>query len=153
MRLNPQVISNFGPMSGDDGQDIRAEGGTSPAEGPWPDLERDLRYYASYLQGIAHEILDSGTSKYPVFVAFESGNPELGRLVLDHRQLDTKWSVRASAMEEFINRKVLGLEQFARFKKSWKDPNDFMCVFVLDPQQPSFVYFPYPAHYAHDEEL
>lgn len=113
-------------------------------EGEWTELERDLGYYSSYLQGIAHEVLDSGTSKYPIFVAHEGQSLELGRPLLDHRQLDTRWSIRASVMEEFIKKGLLTKEQFAAFKKSWKDPNDFMCVFVANPQQPIFVYFPYP---------
>ncbi|MBM3936168.1 MAG: hypothetical protein FJ343_03350 [Sphingomonadales bacterium] len=113
-------------------------------KGEWTELERDLGYYASYLQGIAHEILDSGTSKYPIFVAYDGQPVELGRPLLDHRQLDTRWSVRASVMEEFIKKGLLTREQFSAFKQSWKDPNDFMCVFVAMPQQSIFVYLPYP---------
>jgi len=37
------------------------------------------------------------------------------------------------------------------FKQSWKDPNDFICVFVADPQQAAFVYFPYPVAEGGDE--
>jgi hypothetical protein len=111
---------------------------------PLEDLQKDLGYYATYLQGIAHEILDSGTSKYPVFVAYSIGLPDLGRPLLDHRQLDTRWSIRVSVMEEFVRKSILSREQFQAFKQSWKDPNDFMCVFVADPQQAVFVYFPYP---------
>lgn len=110
----------------------------------WNELERDLGYYASYLQGIAHEVLDSGTSRYPVFVAYEGQPVDLGRPLLDHRQLDTRWSVRASVMEEFIQKGILTREQFLVFKETWKDPNDYMCVFVANPSQPSFVYLPYP---------
>jgi hypothetical protein len=113
-------------------------------EGEWTDLERDLGYYASYLQGIAHEVLDSGTSRYPVFVAYEGQPVEIGRPLLDHRQLDTRWSVRASVMEEFIHKGILSREQFLVFKQSWKDPNDYMCVFVATLSQPSFVYLQYP---------
>lgn len=116
----------------------------SPTPSALEDLQKDLGYYATYLQGIAHEILDSGTSKYPVFVAYSSGLPDLGRPLLDHRQLDTRWSIRVSAMEEFVRKSILTHDQFQVFKQSWKDPNDFMCVFVADPQQAVFVYFRYP---------
>ncbi|MBM3914238.1 MAG: hypothetical protein FJ351_07350, partial [Sphingomonadales bacterium] len=88
-------------------------------EAEWNELERDLGYYASYLQGIAHEVLDSGTSKYPVFIAYEDQHLDLGRPLLDHRQLDTRWSVRASVMEEFIKKGLLTKEQFVAFKQRW----------------------------------
>ena len=107
-------------------------------------LQNDLRYYADYLQGMAREIIDSGTSKYPVFVAHqERMGPDLGRVVLQHEQLETRWSIHVSIMEEFVKKNVLSLEQFPEFKKSWKDPEHFMCVFVWAGAASSFVYLPY----------
>lgn len=107
-------------------------------------LQNDLRYYADYLQGMAREIIDSGTSKYPVFVAHqERMGPDLGRVVLQHEQLETRWSIHVSIMEEFVKKNVLSMEQFPEFKKSWKDPEHFMCVFVWAGAASSFVYLPY----------
>jgi len=55
-------------------------------EAEWKELERDLGYYASYLQGIAHEVLDSGTSKYPVFIAYEDQHFGSGLRLVGHKR-------------------------------------------------------------------
>lgn len=114
-------------------------------------LQNDLRYYADYLQGMAREIIDSGTSKYPVFVAHqENVGPDLGKVVLQHEQLETRWSIHVSIMEEFVKKEIVKMEQFPEFKKSWKDPEQFMCVFVWAGAASSFVYLPYEPVQAED---
>jgi hypothetical protein len=153
--MNPDDF--FDPEDASSSEDTSSsEDSSTPDDSPslppqWADLQKDLTYYATYLQGISHEVLDSGTSKYPVFVAYANGQPDLGRPLLDHRQLDTRWSIRVSVMEEFVRKSILSREQFQAFKQSWKDPNDFICVFVADPQQAAFVYFPYPVAEGGDE--
>jgi hypothetical protein len=107
-------------------------------------LQNDLRYYADYLQGMAREILDSGTSKYPVFVAHQmSQGLNIGKPILQHEQIETKWSINVSLMEEFVKKGIVQQAHFAEFKKSWKDPETHMCVFVYAGQASSFVYLPY----------
>ncbi|MFN3529441.1 MAG: hypothetical protein ACK417_05920 [Bacteroidia bacterium] len=107
-------------------------------------LQNDLRYYADYLQGLAREILDSGTSKYPVFVAHQFAEGiNIGKAVLQHQHIETRWSVNVSLMEEFVKKGIVQHENFPEFKKSWKDPEEFMCVFVLAGAASSFVYLPY----------
>lgn len=154
--FDPEDASSSEDTSSSEDASPFEDGSSSSDDSPslppqWADLQKDLTYYATYLQGISHEVLDSGTSKYPVFVAYANGQPDLGRPLLDHRQLDTRWSIRVSVMEEFVRKSILSREQFQTFKQSWKDPNDFICVFVADPQQAAFVYFPYPVAEGEDE--
>jgi len=107
-------------------------------------LQNDLTYYADYLQGLAREILDSGTSKYPVFVAHQQERGlDIGKPILQHAQIETRWSINISLMEEFVAKGIIAREKFADFKQSWKDPEDFMCVFVYAGPASSFVYLPY----------
>jgi hypothetical protein len=107
-------------------------------------LQNDLKYYSDYLQGLSREVLDSGTSKYPVFVAHqEAGGIEIGRPILQHEQIETRWSINISLMEEFVAKGIVPREQFAAFKQSWKDPEEYMCVFVLAGAASSFAYLPY----------
>lgn len=110
-------------------------------------VEQDLRYYLDYLQGLAREILDSGLSKYPVFVAYQSAQAQIGKQVLSHDGLGTRWSVNVSIMEEFIKRNILEMDQWPEFKKTYKDPESFACVFLMDGSQAHFLYLPY-----HSEE-
>jgi hypothetical protein len=106
-------------------------------------LRNDLRYYADYLNGLAREILDSGTSKYPVFVAHQEKTIGIGKAIMNHDQLETNWSINVSLLEEFVKRGLVTREKLPEFKASWKDPESYMCVFVLAGEASSFVFLPY----------
>lgn len=106
-------------------------------------LRNDLRYYADYLHGMAREIVDSGTSKYPVFVAHQEKTIGLGKPIMNHDQLETNWSINVSLLEEFVKRGVVQMDRISAFKESWKDPEEYMCVFVLAGESSSFVFLPY----------
>jgi hypothetical protein len=116
-------------------------------------LQNDLKYYADYLQGLSREILDSGTSKYPVFVAHqEERGIEIGKPILQHAQIETRWSINISLMEEFVAKGIVARENFGKFKESWKDPEEYMCVFVLAGQASSFIYLPFERELPEGEE-
>jgi len=107
-------------------------------------VESDLRYYADYLRGLSRELLDTGISKYPVFVAYHEHMPTpMGRPVLIHQHLDTHWSVNLTVMEDFVSREIVTRAAFPEFRNSWKDPEFFMCVFVYTPSKCVFLYMPY----------
>jgi L-cysteine desulfidase len=64
-------------------------------------------------------------------------------VILDRNELNTEWSVHASTIEEFVERGIIKKELKERFLNSYKNPNDFMCVFVVVPEGANFVYYPY----------
>ncbi len=106
-------------------------------------LRNDLRYYSDYLQGMSREILDSGTSKYPVFVAHQEKTIGVGKPIMNHDQLETSWSINVSLLEEFVKRGIVQMERIGDFKASWRDPETYMCVFVVAGEASSFVFLPY----------
>ena len=83
-----------------------------------------------------------GLSSYPIFIAHQH-ELKLGEVILDRNELNTDWSIHASTLEEFEERGVIKPELKDRFINSYKNPNDFMCVFVVVPEGANFVYFPY----------
>jgi DNA-binding MarR family transcriptional regulator len=83
-----------------------------------------------------------GLSTYPIFIAHQH-ELKLGEVILDRNDLNTDWSIHASTLEEFEERGVIKPELKDRFINSYKNPNDFMCVFVVVPEGANFVYFPY----------
>lgn len=114
-------------------------------------IEQDLTYYLDYLQGLSREILDSGLSKYPVFIAYQTKEIGMGKQVLSHESLGTRWSVNISIMEEFVKRNVLSLEKWPEFKKTYKDPEQFACVFLMDGLEAHFLYIPFNREEGLDE--
>ncbi|QJD95778.1 hypothetical protein HH214_07785 [Mucilaginibacter robiniae] len=111
-------------------------------ESPLKSLEVDLRLYSESLREVSVEVMVEGLSGYPIFIAHQH-EVSLGELVLDKNELNTEWSIHASTLEEFIERGIIKKELKQRFIESYKNPHDYMCLFVIVPEGANFVYFPY----------
>jgi hypothetical protein len=111
-------------------------------ESPLLSLKKDLKLYNESIHEVAVEIMVEGLSRYPIFIAHQH-EVKLGEPILDRYDLNTEWSVHASTLEEFVERGIIKKELQERFIKSYKNPHDFMCVFVVVPEGANFVYYPY----------
>ena len=126
-------------------EDLLNEGNETPkpaADSPLLSLERDLKIFKDSIHEVAVEIMMEGLSSYPIFIAHQH-ELKLGEVILDRNDLNSEWSIHASTLEEFTERGVIKPELKDRFINSYKNPNDFMCVFVVVPEGANFVYFPY----------
>lgn len=111
-------------------------------ESPLLSLKKDLKLYSESIREVSVEIMVEGLSRYPIFIAHQH-EVKLGEPILDRHDLNTEWSVHASTLEEFVERGIIKKELQERFIKAYKNPNDFMCVFVIVPEGANFVYYPY----------
>lgn len=116
--------------------------GEKKKESPLLSLERDLKVYSESIHEVAIEIMVEGLSSYPIFIAYQH-IIKLGELILDRDDLNMEWSINASTLEEFVEKGVIKKELQERFTKSYKNPHDFMCLFVVVPEGANFVYYPY----------
>ncbi len=109
---------------------------------PLESLEVDLKYFNDSIKEVAIEIRVEGLSKYPIFVAHQH-EVKLGEVIFDRHEMNTDWTIQASTMEEFLERGVIKKELKERFIDTYKNPDKFMCVFVIVPEGANFVFFPY----------
>jgi hypothetical protein len=126
-------------------EDLLNEGNESQkpaADSPLLSLERDLKIFKDSIHEVAVEIMMEGLSSYPIFIAHQH-ELKLGEVILDKNDLNSEWSIHASTLEEFTERGVIKPELKDRFVNSYKNPNEYMCVFVVVPEGANFVYFPY----------
>ena len=112
------------------------------AESPLISLERDLKFFDSSIREVATEIMVEGLSNYPIFIAHQH-ELQLGEVILDRHDLNSAWSIHASTLEEFLERGVIKKELRERFVDTYKNPNKFICVFVVTPEGANFVFVPY----------
>ncbi len=129
-----------------DPEELFNEDGNSakPAkESPLVSLERDLKFFNESIREVAVEIMVEGLSRYPIFIAHQH-ELNLGELILDRHDLHTGWSIHASTLEEFVDKGVIKPVLKERFIKSYKDPYEYICLFVVVPEGANFVYYPYP---------
>lgn len=118
------------------------EGAEPQKQSPLKSLEADLKLYSESIKEIATEILNEGLSEYPIFVAHQH-EVALGELILDKSELNTSWSIQASMLEEFVEKGIIHKEKKDRFIKQYKNPNEYMCLFVIVPEGANFVFYPY----------
>jgi len=109
---------------------------------PLVSLEKDLDLYADALKEVAVEIIVEGISANPIFVAHQH-TVSIGEVILDRKELSTDWTIQASTFEEFVEKGIITPEKKALFLRSYKKPEDFMCVFVIVPEGANFIYYPY----------
>ncbi|HEY8929215.1 MAG TPA: hypothetical protein VIM55_08500 [Mucilaginibacter sp.] len=120
----------------------RGEAESPKGASPLISLEKDLKLFSESLLEVATEIMVEGLSRYPIFVAHQH-QINLGELILDRAELNTEWSIHASTLEEFVEKGVIKEVLKERFISSYKNPSEYMCIFVIVPEGANFVYFPY----------
>ncbi|MDF2431206.1 MAG: hypothetical protein JWP44_837 [Mucilaginibacter sp.] len=111
-------------------------------ESPLVSLEPDLKFFNESIREVAVEIISEGISNFPIFIAHQH-ELSLGELILDRHDLNTSWSIHASTLEEFVEKGVIKEILKERFTSTYKNPHDFMCVFVVVPEGANFIYYPY----------
>lgn len=109
---------------------------------PLVSLEKDLDLYADSIKEVAVEIMVEGISTHPIFIAHQH-TVSIGEMILNREELNTEWSIQASTMEEFVEKGIINPEKKVLFLKTYKKPEDYMCVFVIVPEGANFIYYPY----------
>lgn len=109
---------------------------------PLQSLKVDLDFYSESIKEISSEMVAEGYTLYPIFIATQY-EVSLGEIILDRVELGTNWSIKASSLEEFVERGVIASGKKAAFEKTYKKPENFMCLFVVVPEGANFVFYPY----------
>ncbi len=111
-------------------------------ESPLKSLETDLILYSDSLKEIAIEIIAEGVSNYPIFIAHQH-EVSLGEMVLNKEEVSTEWSINVATLDDFLEAGAIEKNKVEFFKKNYKDPEKFMCLFVVVPEGANFVFYPY----------
>lgn len=128
----------FGRNKGVDNEDSKT------IASPLKSLQVDLDFYSDSIKEVSKEIIAEEFSSYPIFVAHQH-QVSLGETILDKNELGTNWSINASSLEEFVERGVVKEDLKSRFIKTYKNAEQYMCLFVVVPEGANFVFYPYKA--------
>ncbi len=104
-------------------------------------LQRDMAPWLHMLGAAADTILDQDVSRYPIFITHRLEELELGIPLLQHDPA-TPWSVHVSTLEELATKRLVDMTKVDDFRRVYRDPQDFLCLFVLDGQDARFVFMP-----------
>ncbi len=106
-------------------------------------ISSDFVKISDTLKEASYAIRRQGFSDYPIFPISKIDLP-IGKLLLGRDDLDLDWNYNASYLDEFIQREIIARDMEDEFTESYKDPDEFCCLFVVDANFTRFLYIPYP---------
>jgi hypothetical protein len=107
-------------------------------------LHDDLEICRDYIRQISSGMIKGDVTKYPIFIAMRGENDvDLGLPIVNRNDFDISWNFNASHLEEFVGKGVVVREKADDFIKAYKNPTEYMCVFVAEEGATSFVFMPY----------
>ena len=104
-------------------------------------ISQDFVKIAETLKEASYQIRKRGFSDFPIFPICKT-DQVIGQLLIDKRETATEWNYFASYLDEFSQRKLL--DESEDFKATYKDPEEFCCLFVIDREFTNFLFIPYP---------
>ena len=107
------------------------------------EITQDFIKVSDYLKEASYLIRKNGFSGFPVFPIAKTELP-VGKLLYGKKELNLEWNYYASYLEEFTESKLINEDRIEAFKQTYKDPDEFCCIFLVDQRMTSFIYIPYP---------
>jgi hypothetical protein len=115
-----------------------------------PELQQQAKYLGTFtkdfvviadiLKETSYQLRARGFD-FPVFPICKE-HIAIGNLLIDKSAKQLDWHCYVSYLVEFEQRKlVVDVESF---KRVYKDPDEFCCLFVVDKDFMNFVFLPYP---------
>jgi len=106
-------------------------------------ITSDFVKVADLLKEASYQIKVRGFSDFPIFPVSKTEQP-IGQLLYGKDIMELNWNYYASFLEEFIERKIIDPDKTGDFMHSYKNIDEFCCLFVIDKNFTNFVYIPYP---------
>lgn len=103
----------------------------------------DFLLVCNHLKEASYQIVKRDFSKYPIFILAEN-NVEIGTTLFNKEDLKTTYNYKASFLEEFLERQMIGQESIDLFKENYKNTEEYCCLFLLDKGFAGFIYLPFP---------
>jgi len=106
-------------------------------------ISQDFVIVADQLKEASYQIRKRGFSENPIFVVARTP-VEVGQLLFNRTDFKTQFDYKASFLDEFVQRKLVGEESIELFKENYKNPEEYCCLFVIENDFAGFVFVPFP---------
>jgi hypothetical protein len=106
-------------------------------------ISKDFVIVSETLKEASYQVRDRGFSEYPIFPISKDDIP-IGQLLISKREVAADWNYHITFIDEFVQLNIIEKEKVDEFKKVYKDPDEFCCLFVIDGEFTRFVFIPYP---------
>lgn len=106
-------------------------------------LTADFIKLADKLREASYLIRERGGYQYPIFPMSPIAI-DLGTLLAPKGELDNQWYYYAVYLDALVACELIAADKVEDFKKTYKNPDEFCCLLVIDQGTSHFVYIPYP---------
>ena len=104
-------------------------------------IEQEMKKYKPVLGKASDTIRESDVSNYPIFVVHKQ-EVNLGIELIERQKMNTNWSVNASSLEEFVTKQLIFEDKLDSFKKTYKNPESHLCLFIISDIGAHFIFLP-----------
>lgn len=105
-------------------------------------LHEELRPFRNIMSQASETIIRKDISSYPVFVVYQMQEVQLGIPLVEPQTYKTNWGINASTLEELTARGVISLEKVEQFQSVYKDPEAYLCIFLVAADGGHFAFLP-----------
>jgi hypothetical protein len=106
-------------------------------------ITKDFAVVSDTLKEASYQMRVREISGFPIF-AFSKTNIPVGNLLIGKQEMSLEWNIFFSYLENFVELNLINDELVADFKATYKDADEFCCLFVVDGDFQNFVFVPYP---------
>ncbi len=106
-------------------------------------ISKDFVMVSETIKEASYQVRKQGFSDYPIF-PISKKDISIGQLLIAKQDAAIEWNYNITYIDEFVQRKIVAEEKLDDFKKIYKDPDEFCCLFVMDGVFTSFLFIPYP---------
>ena len=106
-------------------------------------ITKDFAVVAETLREASYQLRKRQISEYPIFALSKEELP-IGKLLIGKKELNTEWNYYFTFLDDLVNRKVIEQEKIAEFKQTYRNADEYCCLFVVDKDFVNFVYIPFP---------
>ena len=105
-------------------------------------IRNDVATVAKELKMVAGRVIDEGISDYPIFIASQE-MINIGKPMFDRDSVQLNWFFSATILEDFVHKGLITRTKMADFQRTFGDPREKACVFVIVGEEGQFVFVPY----------
>jgi hypothetical protein len=106
-------------------------------------ISADFVKVSDTLKEASYQLRKRGISEHPIFPISKTELP-LGKLLFGRAEFGTAWNYYIAMLDEFVQRKIIAEEKAPDFIEAYKNPDEFCCLFVVEPEFTNFIFIPYP---------
>ncbi len=104
-------------------------------------LQLQVHRQKELLKRASATIIEQNVSDYPIFVFHEEGI-DIGIPIFIPEEGSKEWLINATTLEELSTKSLVMSDKVEDFKKAFKDPEQFFCLFVVIGGGGSYIFLP-----------